>query len=98
MGLDRELFRAYADRIKHVSQPLALCTTQTGLIGLIPKTAVKGDKIAVLFGRDHLVVLRVKDDGCYKIIGLCYVEGIMQGEAVKHIEISVQDIALCLEV
>jgi hypothetical protein len=97
-GLDRDLFRAFADRIKLAFQQHTLCTTETGLIGMVPKSAVKGDKTAVLFGCDYPVDLRAEGDERYKVVGVCHVEGIMPGEVVENIIsgiVSVQDIALC---
>jgi hypothetical protein len=93
-------FRAFAAHIKQAFQRHTLSSTQNGLIGMIPKTSAKGDKIAVLFGCDYPVVLRpvVSPAGCYKVVGICFVEGLMRGEAVEGIEtgtFTAQDIALC---
>jgi hypothetical protein len=52
--------------------------------GLAPRTSRKSDKIATLFGAKVPVVLR--SDGefrYYKLVGSCYVEGIMNGEIAR---------------
>ncbi|KAE9378889.1 hypothetical protein N431DRAFT_433910 [Stipitochalara longipes BDJ] len=41
-----------------------------------------GDCIAVLHGSTVPWVLRQEDDGCYTVVGQCFVDGVMHGEAV----------------
>jgi hypothetical protein len=51
---------------------------------LVPRTSRKGDKIAILFGAKVPCVLR--SDGefrYYNLVGICYVEGIMNGEIAR---------------
>jgi hypothetical protein len=43
----------------------------------------KGDLICILFGSDMPVVLRKNPENHYVFIGLCYVHGIMDGEAIN---------------
>ena len=62
-----------------------LFTTQSGLVGLGPKTSEKGDILTVLFGGRWPFILRRKALH-YLLVGPCYANGIMDGEAVKDRE------------
>jgi hypothetical protein len=62
-----------------------LCTTRKGLLGMAPKYAKLGDRVAVLTGCDMPVVLRPTGDK-YEFIGAAFVEGLMKGEAIDSIE------------
>jgi hypothetical protein len=53
-----------------------------GYCGLVPEHAEEGDCICILFGCDVPVVLRKCND-FYVFIGECYVNGLMDGEAIK---------------
>jgi hypothetical protein len=59
--------------------------TKTGSIGLAPPEAKPGDNVAVLVGAPTPHVLRKQGDH-YKLIGECYVHGIMGGEALGHLD------------
>jgi hypothetical protein len=62
-----------------------LATTAGGYLGMVPKRAQAGDQIFVLLGCDVPLLLRPSpgDDGTYRLIGDCYVPGIMKGEAME---------------
>ncbi|KAF2271528.1 uncharacterized protein EI97DRAFT_362864, partial [Westerdykella ornata] len=51
-----------------------------GFIGLVPSTARVGDEVALVFGAQTPFVIRKEKNGCFKMIGECYVHGIMMGE------------------
>lgn len=57
-----------------------LAITSLDYMALIPKTATVGDKIALMPGADKPFLLR-SDGERFKVIGNCYVQGIMHGEA-----------------
>jgi hypothetical protein len=61
---------------------MPLCITKNGYLASVPWTAEKGDQIIIFSGGDLPFVLR-KDPtgGHYRLIGVCYVHGIMGGEA-----------------
>ena len=65
--------------------------TKSGLLGLAPPLAIPGDIIAILLGAPVPHVLR-KKDSCYTLVGECYVNGVMGGEALAHLskEIALQ--------
>ncbi|KAI1124977.1 hypothetical protein F5Y10DRAFT_284608 [Nemania abortiva] len=70
----------------NVSDDRRLCTTQGQLLGMAPKYAKRGDKIAVLYNCDMPVVLRPRPGGqCYEYIGSCFIEGLMKGEAIQGV-------------
>lgn len=62
-----------------------LCSTEGGLVGMVPERARIGDKVAVLFSCDMPVILRPRENG-YEFVGGCFVEGLMKGEAVAAVE------------
>jgi hypothetical protein len=59
-----------------------LITTNTGFLGLAPEETLRGDFIAVLYGCNFPVVLR-RSDNAFKYIGECYIDGLMDGEAIE---------------
>jgi hypothetical protein len=58
----------------------ALCTTAKGYLAAVPYVTKVGDCIAVLAGGRLPFVLRPTGDH-YRLVGPCYVHGIMNGEA-----------------
>ena len=63
-----------------IKTPTPLCTTAKGYLAAVPSTAKVGDCIAVLAGGRFPFVLRPIGDH-YRLVGHCYVHGIMNGEA-----------------
>lgn len=61
------------------------CVTQNGYMGNVPPSTLPGDKICVLYGARVPFVLR-EEGASYRIIGDCYIHGLMDGEAfqLKH--------------
>ncbi len=59
-------------------------TTSQGYIGLAPAAIQKGDLVVVLLGSTRPVLLRPvsQQDGCYSLVGSCYVHGLMDSEAL----------------
>ena len=57
--------------------------TVDGQIGLGPDTMEEGDIIAIIFRVNVPFVLRPVANGYYKVIGECYVYGIMDGEFMR---------------
>lgn len=53
-----------------------------------------GDVIAVFYGCEVPFLLRAAGGDCYKLVGNCYVHGIMYGEALGFPGLAVQDIRL----
>jgi hypothetical protein len=68
----------FATSIRFKLSPL--CITYSGLMASVPSTTTFGDRIMVLSGSNVPFVLRPVEDH-YRLIGPCYVHGIMDGEA-----------------
>ncbi|KAF2267480.1 hypothetical protein CC78DRAFT_416448, partial [Lojkania enalia] len=62
------------------------CVTEGGLIGAVPVSAALGDELFVLKGANVPFVLRRGVEGRYKLVGECYVHGIMRGEKEGELE------------
>lgn len=62
-------------------------TGRQGLIGSFPDYTREGDIVVLLLGQELPVVLRPLGDAenGFKLVGMCYVHGIMDGEWVKHV-------------
>ncbi|MCJ1243494.1 hypothetical protein MMC30_000691 [Trapelia coarctata] len=75
-----------------------LVTTERGYVGMALETVERADVVAVLLGCSTPMVLRqVQGDSGYlrwKVVGECYLHGIMNGEAMGW-GLKTQDIVLC---
>lgn len=61
-----------------------LVRSEQGFLGLAPLLASKGDYIAVFADSKVPFIIRPASEGASKLVGECYVEGIMDGEAVDR--------------
>jgi hypothetical protein len=85
----REWIEKYWETVAVFSKRLRdakFCTTrrggaQTGYAGLVPGSAKVGDAICLLDGGCVPFVLRKSDTG-YRLVGECYIHGIMDGEGL----------------
>ncbi|KAL2065433.1 hypothetical protein VTL71DRAFT_3103 [Oculimacula yallundae] len=59
------------------------CTTTSGRLAFMPPIAREGDLICILYGGEVPYLLRRRADGTYMVVGECYVNGIMHGEALS---------------
>ncbi|KIJ65953.1 hypothetical protein HYDPIDRAFT_110066, partial [Hydnomerulius pinastri MD-312] len=55
--------------------------TQTGYMGLLPSSTLPGDSIFLFKGGKVPFVLRQFSDDSWRMVGACYVHGVMQGSA-----------------
>jgi hypothetical protein len=71
-------------------------TTSRGFAGLVPPGTQKGDIIAVFHGGGVPFVVRPEagEDALFRLIGECYVHGLMHGEALKLAGIREQTVHL----
>ena len=72
-------------RIMGVTRRRRFFQTSSGRLGLGPGDMREGDVVAVLFGGAWPFILR-PEIGHYRMVGPCYLEGIMHGEAIKERE------------
>ncbi|ETS85344.1 hypothetical protein PFICI_03369 [Pestalotiopsis fici W106-1] len=70
--------------------------TDMGLIGYVPFRAQKGDLVCILYGADVPFVLRKLADGRYSLVGECYMNGIMYGEALATTDAKDQDVVFTI--
>jgi hypothetical protein len=58
--------------------------TEKGLLGLGPKSIEEGDVVVILFGGSTPFLLRpVKDGWHWRLVGVCYVHDVMEGQAAE---------------
>ena len=60
------------------------CTTTRGRLGFVPTIAQRGDLICILYGGEVPYLLRPQSSNSYIVLGECYVDGIMHGEALTR--------------
>jgi hypothetical protein len=68
------------DFIIPTSKRIAFCEKKK--FALLHQSATSGEEIAILYGSRVPVVVRRVDEGYYSVIGQCYYEDAMYGEAV----------------
>lgn len=78
---DRGTIDWFATLLDDTCLQRSLFTTDDGRLGIGPRTAVKGDLLAVIAGCELPVVLRPAGHQ-YRIVGPAFVDGISYGEAV----------------
>lgn len=69
-------------RFRQIATGRRFLKTESGRMGWVPERAIVGDLVSVLCGSAVPVLLRSCEDA-FRVIGQCYVEGIMDGEAVE---------------
>jgi hypothetical protein len=72
--------------------------TKDGHVGLGPLTTKPGDLLVILYGSSYPAILRPhEDENCFFFVGLAYVYGIMDGEAVREYKArGVEDTLFCI--
>ncbi|KAI0433461.1 heterokaryon incompatibility protein-domain-containing protein [Xylaria sp. FL1042] len=59
------------------------CCTEESRLASVPGKTKVGDKICVLYGGKTPYVIRPHGNGRYKLVGICYLHGMMHGEALS---------------
>lgn len=71
---------AMFDKITHKR----VCRTSKDVLGLVPKWAQPGDMVVLMLGSGLPHIMRKREEaGKFKYIGNCYIDGIMDGEALE---------------
>lgn len=74
-----------------------LATTEKDYLVLAPRATQQGDEIYILKGCNVPLVLRHNDDGSHTLVGECYIQGLMNGEALEFQQKSgVEDVDVIL--
>jgi hypothetical protein len=81
---DTEWTAAVSARIAQLGEGRRVFVSESGYCGLVPEHAKDGDCLCILFGCDVPVVLRKTGDW-YTFIGECYIQRLMDGEAMKDL-------------
>lgn len=76
---------AFSERCVLSLSEYTMFQTNKNLLGICSGPAESGDQLVIFFGGNMPFVLRRVDDSetCWRLVGVCYVHGIMDGEAVK---------------
>ncbi|OGM44113.1 hypothetical protein ABOM_007286 [Aspergillus bombycis] len=80
-GESREYMAAASD-FADIFSPAVACGTEMRKVGIVPKNTQTGDRIAVFHGSVVPFIIRKTEtpDGHYRVIGECYIDGMMHGE------------------
>ena len=62
-----------------------LCRTERGYVGLVPRHTQAGDLVCIVYGSPVPFIVRESDEreGSHRVVGECYIHGIMRGEALQ---------------
>ena len=77
--------KPYLDASDAATSARSTFATRYGFVGLGPPNIQNGDSVVILFGADVPFILRQEGDH-YKLVGDCYVHGIMQGELINLLD------------
>jgi Heterokaryon incompatibility protein (HET) len=86
---DTTAFMKYLSVLRTFCHGRKFFVTEKGYLGLGPRAMKEGDFAVIIGGLQVPMVLRVKEDGCFQILGEAYVHGFMDGEG--PIEIAQMD-------
>ncbi len=79
-GLGTEAHK-FLNAASHYLKDKLIITTREGYIGLAPPKALPGDHVCVLLGCATPLLLRPVPNHQFRVVGECYVHGLMDGEA-----------------
>lgn len=78
-----EIRKRYQLNISQLVEGRRFCASSRKYLGWVPGFAQVGDLICIFKGGNVPFVLRHAEGDNYKLIGECYIQGIMNGEALK---------------
>ncbi|KAK9434829.1 Ankyrin and HET domain protein [Metarhizium brunneum] len=86
---------AYASSLGLVANKHSLCFTEDRLFGLMPLSTQENDVVVIIHGCDVPFVIRPTErEGHYRLVGECYVHGVMNGEVMFDVAKNSVDIIL----
>ena len=71
----------FLDTALHYCHGASFIKTREGYIGLAPRLAQPRDQICILPGCNWPMLLRPAPDSRHRVVGACYIHGLMHGEA-----------------
>lgn len=73
-----------------------LCETESGLVGMVPLDTMVGDLVYIFAGGPSPFVLRPSAglQNKYRVVGGCYIHGVMNGEVVRSDKWREEDVTL----
>ncbi|CAH0051115.1 unnamed protein product [Clonostachys solani] len=74
--------RNVGENVRNFAMSL-FCVTGNGRFGRIPPTSRAGDLVCVFVGAETPFIIRPTGRETYTMIGECYIDGIMDGEAIE---------------
>lgn len=80
---NRELIErwSYVDQVDRCAEGRTYFRTRSGHIGLGPSSIQPEDQACMVLGSDALLILRTMVGNTYRVVGECYIDGFMKGEA-----------------
>ena len=75
-------YEKYTDRVYWNLKRRASFQTRNGHIGIGPQSTRAGDQACMVLGCRALLILRPNDAQSYKVVGECYIDEFMEGEAL----------------
>ncbi|CAD6592218.1 MAG: hypothetical protein ASARMPRED_006120 [Alectoria sarmentosa] len=79
------------ERVERFCWSRRLITIIQSFVGMVPHNADRGDVVCVLLGCSFPMLLRPHEQ-FYRVVGPCYVHGIMEGEAIDWLNKGIRDV------
>ena len=83
----------YDERVFFAACHLKFCVTRRGYMGWVPLASQPGDFIIVLYGGPMPLIVRA-NNGNYLLLGASYIEGLMNGEALRLEDAGQEEVVL----
>jgi hypothetical protein len=91
---NKDLYLYLIERCHAIAGKRLFFTTEERRLGTGPSDTQLGDVVVLLAGFSTPIVLRESGPQTYEVVGVAYVEGIMQGEAWTENEQSLRELTL----
>lgn len=92
------LYKYHLERVAAISGKRAFFKTKNTHLGTGPLAVETGDVVALLAGLSCPIILRIsgekEEPNTYKVVGIAYIEGLMQGEAWPENEEKISELIL----
>ena len=81
----REKSLSYISLLEDCIEGWRFVTTKHGRCGIVPANAEVGDRVAIFLGGDVPFIVRpgIEKEACFRLVGECYIHGVMQGAIVN---------------